>query len=42
MDIQSLESRFEGISVNDENHEQHKTLHKPKVAIYLGGDMDVR
>jgi len=37
MDIQSLESRFEGISVNDENHDQntvhttHTSLHKPKV-----------
>lgn len=29
MDIQSLESRFEGISVNDENHDQHS--HKSKV-----------
>ena len=31
MDIQSLESRFEGISVNDENHDQHTSQHKSKV-----------
>lgn len=29
MDMQSLESRLEGISVNDENHDQH--AHKAKV-----------
>jgi hypothetical protein len=29
MDVQSLESRFEGISVNDENHDQNS--HKSKV-----------
>ena len=32
MDIQSLESRFEGITVNDENHEQSALAHnKSKV-----------
>jgi hypothetical protein len=30
MDVQSLESRFEGISVNDENHDQNS--HKSKVS----------
>ena len=34
MDIQSLESRFEGISVNDENQEHNtQTHHKPKVRV---------
>ncbi|KAJ9620561.1 spindle assembly checkpoint kinase [Taxawa tesnikishii (nom. ined.)] len=32
MDMQALESRFEGISVNDENHDQHATL-KTKISI---------
>ncbi|KAG9615436.1 hypothetical protein KCU64_g23593, partial [Aureobasidium melanogenum] len=33
MDVQSLESRFEGISVNDENHDQNS--HKSKGSISI-------
>jgi len=33
MDIQTLEARFEGISVNDENQDQTQTAHaKAKVS----------
>lgn len=34
MDVQSLESRFEGITVNDENHDGSIAHHKSKVYIY--------
>ncbi|PNS18734.1 hypothetical protein CAC42_5273 [Sphaceloma murrayae] len=33
MDVQSLEARFEGISVNDENHDGSLASHKPKPSL---------